>query len=70
MYGLAFGSLPFDSLNNFELFEIIENEQPRDKPADADPLLCALIESILVKDPTERATLEQILSHRFVDYEK
>jgi [calcium/calmodulin-dependent protein kinase] kinase len=66
IYALAFGSLPFDNTDLIELFEQIEECQPKQRPLDADSALCGLIDQILEKDPSSRIGCEGIIRHSFV----
>ena len=66
LYKLIIGKFPFESNNKEELFNKIKNEQikfPEDSIISEDAK--DLINEILVKNPEERPSLFQILSHDF-----
>eukprot|EP01095_Lingulamoeba_sp_RSL-Kostka_P015245 TRINITY_DN6956_c0_g1_i1.p1 TRINITY_DN6956_c0_g1~~TRINITY_DN6956_c0_g1_i1.p1 ORF type:complete len:184 (+),score=54.05 TRINITY_DN6956_c0_g1_i1:325-876(+) len=63
-YILVVGVYPFDAENVFDLFENI-SKCSYTIPDNIDPLVSDLIKHILVKDPKERYTIEEIKNHDF-----
>jgi [calcium/calmodulin-dependent protein kinase] kinase len=62
----AFGYLPFMGSSIQEIGEAIMNQEVH-YPEGSDELLVDLLKKFLVKDPTERITLQQVLEHRYVE---
>ncbi|KAI8380242.1 kinase-like domain-containing protein [Blakeslea trispora] len=67
LYCFVFGQCPFVAATEFELFDTIPT-QPLRFPAgfDLDPELQDLLEKLLVKNPHERITLDQVKVHPWV----
>ena len=66
-YVLFAGKFPFDGENVPEVCQKILNEDPhfeilRDKRVDTK--IVNLIKGMLIKDPSERSTIRQVMSHK------
>ncbi len=67
-FGCA-GALPFQSdaiIRMYEEIRLSPLKFPRDRPIS--PLLAELLHRMLAKDPAERMTLPQIMSHPWVTH--
>ncbi|KAL0207410.1 hypothetical protein P9112_012038 [Eukaryota sp. TZLM1-RC] len=62
LYSFAFGKLPFYHANMLRLFQLIATSEP-EFPEQVDPLLKDLISRMLIKDPSFRITIDEILDH-------
>ncbi|KAL0208419.1 hypothetical protein P9112_011006 [Eukaryota sp. TZLM1-RC] len=65
LYIMAFGKLPFHHPSILELFNLICTQE-LDFPPDVDPLLRNLLELMLCKDFTQRASIKEIKQHPWV----
>ena len=65
-FELLYGTLPYNSPNKNTLYNSIINEEPV-FPPEANNQSVMLIKSLLKKDPTLRATLEQVQSSPFFE---
>ncbi|EAR85339.3 Serine/Threonine kinase domain protein (macronuclear) [Tetrahymena thermophila SB210] len=64
-YCMVYLKLPFYHDNLMELFEMIQNKEPKyDKKMQTHDLL-DLLQKILVKDPSKRLGLNEIINHSF-----
>ncbi|EPZ37043.1 kinase-like protein [Rozella allomycis CSF55] len=59
LYCFAFGKIPFEAENEFELLNIIPYRKV-DYPENVDPQLKDLFEKLLEKDPSKRITIDEI----------
>lgn len=62
LFNLTSGKYPFEGENMFRLFENI-CEKPLVLPEELDPVLISLLEGMLVKDPYQRMSLDQVKVH-------
>lgn len=66
LYAITFGRLPFENNNVYELFNtIILKEPPYPQKSDIDENLLDLIKKMLVKNPKDRITIDEIKKHPF-----
>lgn len=63
-YTLLCGSPPFETLDLKETYKCIK-EVRYDLPSSLSPAAQKLISGILQKNPSDRLTLDQILTHEF-----
>ncbi|KAI9282504.1 kinase-like domain-containing protein [Umbelopsis sp. AD052] len=66
LYCLVFGRCPFVAETEFELFNIVPNEELQFPHDDVDPDLQDLLLRLLDKNPETRITLEQVKYHAWV----
>lgn len=67
LYSLVYGKLPFYDTNMAKLANIICNNEPHYLPI-TDPLLLDLMKKLLIKDPCQRISIEDIKSHFFMSH--
>ena len=65
LYGMCVGSLPFYDPNISRQLQLVLS-QVVFYPPNLSPMLCALLERLLERDPARRITLEQIKQHPWV----
>ncbi|OHS98062.1 hypothetical protein TRFO_35592 [Tritrichomonas foetus] len=66
LYAISYGYLPFEDQSLSKLLQMIVNEEPSfEGDDDVSDNLGDLIRKMLIKDPKERITLEQIKNHPF-----
>lgn len=63
-YELLYGDVPFYSENKAEQFEMIQHQNP-DFPETATADEIDFIQKLLVKDPKQRSTFDQLRNHKF-----
>lgn len=69
IFMLKFGNPPFLAKSAMQMFEKIQND-PLVFPFPIDPLLQDLLTGMMVKDPQQRMTLEDVMSHPWVTKEE
>jgi len=70
MYRLFTGSVPFKGKNYDEVYEsIMKRKDTFLNDCDISPLAKDLIQKILVIEPSNRLTIEKVLSHDFLQFE-
>lgn len=62
LYSLVYGKLPFYDKNMAKLANIIQNNEPEYKPI-SDALLLDLLQKLLMKDPCQRLSIDDIKNH-------
>ncbi|KAF1336146.1 Camkk/camkk-meta protein kinase, partial [Globisporangium splendens] len=69
IFMLKFGNPPFLAKSAMQMFEKIQND-PLEFPFPIDPLLQDLLTGMVIKDPQQRMTLEDVMMHPWVTKEE
>ena len=67
LYTLMFEKCPFWGQTDYQLMESIRNDPMKECERQVSPELMAILNSLLNKDPTQRATLEDLLSNPWLN---